>query len=161
MSDLKKLQLRLEGQTIRAIEPGNAPESICTFVLADGKRFRLHATDLGFWTEDTVGAEGTYDDLTGLMTDYQNHTYDLAPAYKFDLPEPKVSFSEGVLELTAPDGKSFRGTVANFKDEDQRLVHHKEGFRIIASSAEMGNAWMTFLNHKMYPDICPPELSRR
>ena len=157
---LKKLQQKLEGQTIRAIEPGGVSESICTFVLADGKRFRLCATDLGFWIEDTVAEGGLYDDLTALLRDYYHHAYGLAEAYKFNVPEPKVSFSEGVLELRAPDGKVFRGLVASFKDEDQRLVHHNEGFKIIATSAELGDAWASLLSHKTYPNICPPELSR-
>ena len=158
---LDNIRARLIGQTILDIEPGITSESICTFVLANGTRFRLHATDLGFWVEDTAGPDGTYKDLTALITDYRHHTYSLDPVYNFDLPVPTVVLQAGVLELMAPDGKVFQGLVTHFKAEDQKLVHHERGLSILASSADMGDLWQIYLCHKQYPDTCPPELSRR
>lgn len=157
MSDFfAKLKLKLEGKTIKAIEPGGVSESICTFVLEGGHRFRLCATDLGFWIEDTVAEGGLYDDLTALLRDYYNHAY-----HRGDVEDPSVSVFGGVLTVTAKDGTSFRGQIANFNEADRAVVNHQDGSKIISASAPLGDAWTTFLCHSQYPDICPPELSRR
>src|SRR5271165_7683514 len=107
---LKQLQSLLEGKTIQSIEPPNASEAICRFVLTDGTSFRLHATELGFWIEGKAGVKG-YEDLDALMEDYGHHTYNLFPKYNFDLPDATVNLKDTTLEVIAPDGKVFSADI--------------------------------------------------
>lgn len=162
MNVVQHLSQLLVNKNVVAVELTDVGEGdVALFVLSDGTRFRIHATDLGAWVEETEFTDGLYRSLNALIVDYHHHTYRLAPKYNFDLPKPKVTFcEEGILELEAPDGRIFRGKVSAFAEEDQRLVCHSSGSEILASVADSGNIWTSFLNHKRFPDLCPIELSR-
>ena len=48
-------QMRLLGATVEAVyweQPTEAPEAICEVKATDGKRYRLCATELGWWLEE-------------------------------------------------------------------------------------------------------------
>ena len=156
---IQELGRRMCGKTVVSVEAPHADEAVALFVMSDGSRVRLHATELGAWVEDTKVGE-LYESLDMLMRDYGHHRSHIGHDYGYQTPEPLVSFSDGVLELEAPDGRKFRGLVAKFKDEDQRIVHHHDGFRVLATCSEQGDLWTVYLHHEEYPDICPPELTR-
>jgi hypothetical protein len=130
-------------------------ESVAMFTLSDGSSFRLHATDLGAWIEETVPVGTSYRSLHDLLTDYYHHQYALGSP----LAEPIVTVEGDLLELQG-EGRSFKGTISSFASEDQKLVRHTKGPALLAACATMGNLWAIFLNHNEYPDLCPPELSR-
>lgn len=69
ITELKNL---LEGKTVLKIEEPHRDEAICNFILSDGTAFRLHATDLGFWTEGING----YQCLNDVMMDYAHEVKD-------------------------------------------------------------------------------------
>lgn len=153
---LAELRQRLLGKRIVAIDPPEAREAICKITTDDGKAFRLHATDLGWWMEDTIQPNGKYGSFHTLMQEYYNHSYELAPQYGFDVPEPTVTYENGKLTLTAPDGKTFDLEDAHLTEWEMKVCAHKLGPRLIGFGALMGDAWrMAF--RPGYAG-CPPEL---
>ena len=154
---LKELKTRLEGKTILRIDPPNAGEAICKFVLTDGSAFRLHATDLGYWVEEAEGPNG-YNSLNGLIIDYGHHMYNLLPKYDFDPPHAKITISsDDVIDFIAPDGKQFVICVKNLSDKEIAIISHPKGKKLLAEAAALGNYWRTaFRPH--HNDECPEEL---
>jgi len=152
--EFKELQSLLEGKTIAAIEPPNASEAICKFVLTDGTAFRLHATDLGFWIEKTAGIKG-YPSLDAMMTDYYHHVSH-TPDYGSDL-DAIVNLNEDTLEVVSPDGKVFTADITKFKEYDRRIAMHPEGRKILSYAAIMGDMYLMYFLEKNNP-TCPKEL---
>lgn len=149
-----KLKLALEGKTILAVEPGNAPESICCFKLSDGKSWRLFATDLGYWIEETAGFEG-YTKLDNLIRDYYYHVYWLAPKYEYDLPNAQVEIFEEQINITAPEGKIFTIDKSKCSDNEMKILNHPVGLEIFKKAIGIGDMWaLDFRNN----DDCPEEL---
>ena len=118
---LDKLKKLLEGKTVIAVDPPNAREAICRLTLSDGTAFRLHATDLGFWTEATAASDGRYHSLNALAIDYGNHHYELEPQYDFDTPHPKIAVDGDVFHVEAPDGRVFEGNLTSFTEWEQEV----------------------------------------
>ena len=146
--DLIKLRKLFVGKKVVAVEPPGADEAIAKFVMDDGTAFRLHATELGYWTEPTIARAGChYQHLEPLFTDYCNHEY------KLRLPEPAapvVSVNDGVLRVQAPDGTAFEADASRFEEWERTMLQYPE---LIATAAPLGDLWRGALRNE-----CPPEL---
>ena len=142
MSDktLDKLRKLLEGKTIAKIEPPNASEAICRFVLTDGTAFRLHATDLGYWMEETEGPNG-YQSLHGLLTDYGHHSNSLLSQYNFDPPDAVIVREDKEVKFSAADGKIFSISWDKLLPLEQKIINNPVGIKLLAEAAAMGDAW--------------------
>jgi hypothetical protein len=132
------LKSRLEGKTVIKIEDPCMREVICKFVLSDGTAFRLHATDLGYWIEETEGVNG-YSSLHSLLTDYGRHIYE-AYGYK-ESPDAKIVISGSVVEFSAPDGKVFMGDVSKFSEYEQKLLSDPRPIKVLEHCAACGDMW--------------------
>lgn len=169
---IKELRSLLEGKTIQKIKDSKAPESICTFVMSDGSSFRLHATDLGFWIEETCNYNGRYSSLNALITDYGNHVMHLTNEYnrsiniKYDYNPPdgayylaldaKIIIDSDNCKFIAPDGKEFIGNLSKFSNYERKILLHSKGQKILAEWAVMGNYWTMMFNNSNKD--CPEEL---
>lgn len=161
----EKLKHLLEGKTISKIEPPEASEAICKFVMEDGSAFRLHATELGFWTEETIGIDNRfYKNLDQLIIDYDHYTYVLKPSYNYNLPAAKIVIThdvfssedvEEIINFIAPDNKSFSIKSKNLSKEELKIVRDPEGIKILSDAANMGVCWRMFFG-KNYD--CPEHL---
>jgi hypothetical protein len=140
---LKDLQDRLVGKRIVAVEPANATEGVCLFKTDDGQSFRLHATDLGFWTEDTVGEDGYYPSLHALMVEYSYHNHDISPGYNYNPPDAKAVFKDGVLTVRSPKKREFKIREAKLTPWELTVAKDKAGPRLLGFAALMGDAWRT------------------
>lgn len=69
--EFAKLQNLLVGKTIESIKESQVCEGICEIALTSGERFRLNATDLGFWITGLPGDEGwgSLDDLVDCISE--------------------------------------------------------------------------------------------
>ena len=153
---LAQLRSLMVGKKVMVVDPPGAGEAICKFVLDDGKAFRLHATELGFWIEETAGVNG-YGSLNALITDYGHHMYNLLPQYDFDPPSATITVEAGLVEVKAPDGKSFIGDCVKFSDYEQLILGSPKGREILAKHMALGDYWMSAFRSTDNPD-CPPEL---
>jgi hypothetical protein len=151
----EKLKEVFEGKTVVAVEPGDAAESICRFVLSDGKAWRLHATDLGYWLEETAGFEG-YTKLTNLARDYHHHVYWLAAKYDYDVPDAKVEVKDTEIIITSPTEKVFTISRSKCSENEMKILTHPIGAKIFGKAVgELGDAWvLDFRNN----EDCPEEL---
>ena len=48
-----KLKKLLEGKKVLKVDPPDTDEAICKITMSDGVTFRLSATELGSWVEET------------------------------------------------------------------------------------------------------------
>lgn len=103
-----ELKSLLEGQCIKEILPPDADEAICKFVLFNGKSFRLHATDLGFWIEGTANSNGFYSSLIDLVHDYHNHERSYDDEYDWNPPDPIIHINTDTLSFTSAKEKEFK-----------------------------------------------------
>ena len=144
----QKLKEAFEGRTIIAVEPANAQEAICCFKLSDGKAWRLHATDLGYWLEETAGFEG-YSSLTNLLTDYGHHVYWLLTKYDYELPDARIKILENDITVTAPDDKVYTIAKSKCSEAELKILNHPEGLKLMEKSAELGNSWkLDFISNR-------------
>jgi hypothetical protein len=152
----KQLQTLLEGKTISKIEKPGTDEGIAKFVMADGNAFRLCATELGFWIEETMGTNG-YNSLDTLIMDYYNYAY--ICAYKleaFYIPDAKVSCGGGVLTFRAPDETLFCINTNKLSKEELLITTSERGLELLGESASIGDLWKSFFrkqnNHLDIPE---------
>jgi hypothetical protein len=173
--NFKKLQELLEGKTILKIEDPNSGDAICKFVLSDGTAFRLHATELGFWTEEAPNNNGTYNSLTALLEDYSNYVYKIRGNYNskiwekyekidldpkddewYKLSEPVIKIELDKYKFIYSDGKEFVGELNGLTDYEKLIFNNPKGLKLLATAAEMGNTWvLLFLKSN---EDCPEEL---
>jgi hypothetical protein len=155
---LAPLRERLVGKTIEALEPPDCRDAICRVDLSDGTSFRLHATDLGFWVEDTVRSGGMYRSIGAACGDYGRHHYALESAsnFKKKIRGPKVLAGIDVIEAIAPDGREFRISVLDLPAWDRKVAGHPKGLKLIAKALFMGSMWnLAFFERSG----CPSEIS--
>lgn len=139
LKELQELKNLLEGQTVHLVLEPDAPEAVCKFVLQNGKSFRLHATDLGFWIEET-GNNGKYLSIDSLLTDY-GHYVDKLFNKRLELVTTEVSFDKNELIITAPDGKNFIGDISSFSEKDKKILSHPQIKEILTDAAPFGYVW--------------------
>lgn len=159
LKELNNLRTRLIGKDIESIEPPDAGEAICKFVMADGSAFRLHATDLGFWIEDTVATpENLYPSIENLQRDFEYHTHSISPNYDFEIEEPKITIDDLVLILSveAMDGRIFKADITKFNKWELLVCNHPKGLKLLSSSLTNFLYWKSAFNDKN--DDCPKEL---
>lgn len=149
---LEELRFRLEGKTILKIEEPNAAESICKFILSDGSAFRLHATDLGFWMENTVGTQG-YQSLNDLIIDYEHSVYYLTSTYPFGPPPAKLSIDGDKLVFTSPNGKLFEIERSKLTDIENNIINNPEVLPVLLDSFISGYYWKTFFTPRYTKDL--------
>lgn len=133
-SALEALKKHMEGKTVVKVEPPQAPEAVCKFHMSDGSVFRLHATDLGSWVEETVRPDETYKSLDALFRDYGHHVY------LSDNQTPNVELRAHSVALTAPDGRLFMAMHQDLSEADLKLISTRTADEF-AFAAELGDAW--------------------
>jgi len=140
MEDKSFIQLKelLEGKTIKSVLPPDASEAICKFVLTNGKSFRLHATDLGFWIEGSSGDDGGYESLEDLLREYHHHEYDYLSEYGFDPPDCIITFDEKTVTFKSPKEKLFKMKYSSLSFEERELFKSDRGLKRLKFSANMG-----------------------
>lgn len=148
LADLKKL---LEGKTVLRVEEPLAPECICKITLTDGTAFRLFATDLGFWMQETVAEGGPYKSLSMLFMDVNNFMY----TQSTDGYETEVSVEGDTLKVLA-SGKTFEVSIPSLDEWGQKVCRHASRDQLIRSSCELGELYNIVF--KEDNDLCPPEL---
>lgn len=151
---LKQLQTLLEGKTISKIEEPNASEAIAKFVMADGSAFRLHATDLGFWIEETRGANG-YNSLDTLIRDYYHHAYRLG---SFAAEVYRLNSIDDVLVFRSSDNTLFSIDISKLSKKELIIVSDKRGLEILGEAVGMGDMWKTFFQKNRDFDDVPEHL---
>jgi uncharacterized membrane protein len=138
LEDLKK---RMEGKTVIRVDPPEATEAICRFHMSDGSVFRLHATDLGFWVEDTIAPEAAYTVLDMMFRDYEHHVYHMEGKTPTKVA---INFSaEGSdieVVIEAPDGRIFKASVSKYSS-DRILLERHDAIDLLPFAAEMGDMW--------------------
>ena len=171
-SQLEKLQLLLEGKTVLKVEDPNASEAICKITLSDGTSFRLHATDLGFWIEQTSNVDGKYNSLTSLLIDYSHNVssfeykeliklrqeYDNnIPANKYyQVPNAIITMNNSYCKFVAPDGREFLIDKSKLSDYEISILKNKKGLKMLSEAAYLGDAWVLLFNKSNKK--CPAEL---
>jgi hypothetical protein len=110
--------------------------------MSDGSVFRLHATDLGFWVEDTIAPEASYPSLDMLFREYEHHTYYMKEKTPTEVEIATFSTQDPDLEvvITAPDGRVFKATVSK-DSEDGQLLSRSNVVDRLKEAADLGNVW--------------------
>jgi len=134
----KQLKELLEGKTIKSVLPPDASEAICKFVLTNGKSFRLHATDLGFWIEGSTGGDDRYESLEDLLRDYSHHEHDYLLVYGYDPPNCIITCDEKTVIFKSPKEKSFKMNYSNLNSEEKECFKSDRGLKRLKFSANMG-----------------------
>lgn len=156
LDKLDDLRTRMVGKSVVSIEPPGVSEAICKFIMDDGSAFRLHATELGFWIEDTVATSETlYSNLDGLHKDFEHHTWGI-PNYDFETKGPKIVVINNTLIVETNDGRQFKADITKFNKWERSICSHSKGLKLLKSSL------INFLNWKLnFSDRnkkCPKEL---
>jgi hypothetical protein len=111
--------------------------------MCDGTVFRLHATDLGAWIEDTVTPGTSYSSLSQLFRDYGHHTSrvnDYGPPRSTSVTDlPEMPFSVEVL-VTSPDGRDFKALILK-ESADGHLLLLDNVAKRLSEAAECGPFW--------------------
>jgi hypothetical protein len=141
-----------EGKTVVSVDPPEAPEAIAKFTMSDGKAFRLHATDLGYWIEETIPSDGSHLGFDSLFNDYGHHYYNLQPQYGFDTPYPSITVDGRVLQVVAADGRVFKGDTNKFSLWEQFVCKHPDGLKLLVFASEMGDMWKTVFCRRQWDD---------
>lgn len=153
---LEKLKQYLEGKTVISVDPPEASEAICKLTLSDGTAFRLHATDLGFWIEETSASNGKYHSLPALFLDFGHHQYNLEPKFEFDTPPPKVSVKGNTIEVVAADERLFEVEIGRLGEWEQEMCKHPKAPELLASAITLNEMWKIAFSPRN--EVCPPEL---
>lgn len=127
-----ELKEKLEGKTVKLVEPIIDKECICRFVLTDGTSFRLYATDLGAWIEDDVNVDGiTYNSLNSLIRAYE---------IKFDDSKPNI-LNDGEYLVISHGDKVFRVRLCYLSIHETTIINHKIGLGLLAEAIIQGDWW--------------------
>jgi hypothetical protein len=149
---LDKLRRYLVGKTVLAVDPPEATEAICRITTSDGKVWRLHATDLGFWIEDALKPGQKAVNFTVLFTEFDRYKHYETPVEY----EPPVTVEGDVLVITAFDGKRFEAFIPALSEWEQMVVKHPASPPLLSFAARMGDMWSLAFHKDI--DGCPPEL---
>lgn len=149
---LDKLRRYLVGKTIVAVDPPEASEAICRITTNDGKVWRLHATELGFWIEDVLMPGMKADNLTTLLQEYYQHRHYESPVEY----EPTVTIEGDVLVVVAFDGRRYEAFIPALNEWEQKIVKHPDGPKLISQAAGLGDYWTSVFREGI--EGCPPEL---
>jgi hypothetical protein len=124
--DFLKLKSLLEGKTVLKVLPPNASECICVIETSDNIAFRLHATDLGYWIEETSTSDGIYKNIESFLKDCSNHYFELGNDFSQEVPTPILTEQSGVHTLIFNDGREFKlkpfGKEAKFLSTDEGKI---------------------------------------
>jgi hypothetical protein len=144
---LEQLRSLLEGKTIVKVEAPNAAEAIAKFTMADGSAFRLHATDLGYWIEETIGSKTAgYPSLNALAIDYGHYMHDLTPQYNFNPPPAEMIMEKEWIVFFTPDEKEFRIKLQCLSEVERNIVNHSFACAELCGYLAFGDMWsMPFL----------------
>ena len=155
---LEELRRLLEGKTIKKVLLPNGSEAICRFVMEDGSSFRLHATDLGFWIEDTKGSSG-YNSLNSLIRDiYHNYNSDYEIII-INIMDESLTFSVTDGLSSSTDDKIFTLKINKLTNGEKRIINHPKGIERLADAICVGDLWKIFFNkNSQFSKDCPPEL---
>ena len=140
---LDRLKELLVGKTIARVDDPGAREAICKVTCTDGSAFRLHATDLGFWTELTVAEGQGYTDLAVMVVDVEHYVYRL----HHKVNPITVSIIDKSLTIKAPDGKCFKADIGHFDEWGQRVCAHRFAFNLIQNACEVGDGANFVFHH--------------
>jgi len=156
--ELDQLRKLLEGKTIQKIDPATLDESICKFILTDGTAFILCATELGFWIKETAGITG-YKSLDALMSDYGDHIYNADSKNKaFTEENAKIDIINNIIIFTSPFNKEFHIALSNLSKNEQKLINHKTGKKLLERMASSGYFWRGFMHHSKIFKKLPKDL---
>jgi len=148
---INQLRQLLEGKTISKIEPADGIEAICKFVMKDGIAFRLHATDLGFWIENT-SYDGFYNSLNSLINDYYQYTQ----VNYINNSEPDLKVHKEILNISASDNKVFKIALSNLSNQELKIINSETGLKILKEYIPLGDIWK--IGFKESNPECPKEL---
>jgi hypothetical protein len=150
---LAQLRSLLLGKTIKDIVAPNAMEGICKFIMEDGSAFRILATELGWWIEETVARPmDPYPSLTQLFDDYHNTWY--LGRGSLD-EEAEVEVVDDKLMVCSPSGASYCIALKSLSPWELQVVKDERGRKILARAATLGDCWRTLFS-KGYD--CPVDL---
>ena len=149
-----ELKNKMEGKVVIAVESSEICEVICKFVMSDGNAFRLHATDLGFWLEDTIVVGDKYNSFDMIFRDYHYHHYNLGHKYDYDVPNPKIVIKNNTLIIKAVDGKIFEADINLLSEWECNVITHPRGIELITVAATFGDMWKIIFKE----EDCPLEL---
>lgn len=151
--DFQQLKTLLEGKTILKIEEPHVAEAICKFVMADGTAFRLHATDLGYWIEETVSGAQGYQSLDALINDYYHHTYGTAWNSSGDV-SPDFNNDGKILTFSAPDGKHFDIAISRLTETETNIINNNKAlYHLLDAFCLGGGIWMSQFSPRQGPDL--------
>lgn len=146
--EFEKLKYLLEGKTILRIDEPNAPEAICKFVLNDDTSFRLHATELGFWIEES--AEGNYPSLDILIKDISHHMFfDLGWNSQITIAKMHDKF------IFSDKNKDFVIMENRLSDVEKKILNSDIGIDLLKEAIPTGDFWKMMFCSKN--EDCPPE----
>jgi hypothetical protein len=145
--DFQTIKQAFLGKTVVSVDPPEADEAIAKFTMSDGSCFRLHATDLGYWIEQTVGVGQPYKSLETLFVDY----YHCA-----NVQEPTVEITPASLMLVSPAGNTFRIHRSCLNEWENKVVSHPQAEDLLAFAAVMGDVWRIVFSVQYG---CPEELA--
>jgi hypothetical protein len=148
--DFQELKAAFEGKTIVSVDPPEAAEAIAKFTMSDGSCFRLHATDLGYWMESTIGKNQPYKSLETLLVDCYHYAYCNAINV-----EPYVVIAENQVEFHH-HGKSFYIDRKFLNEWETKVITHPKAPVLLAYAAMMGDAWRVAFSNTSAD--CPKEL---
>lgn len=145
-----KLQDLMQGKTVISVESAIGEGGIATFKMSDGNVFRIHATDLGFWIEETANTSGEYTIFNNLLIDMYRHFYSLQFDNKYSTPNPSVVKLDDLLMFEFIDGKIFEFKYKYLSDFSKEILSLPEGIDIFADMVTLGDC----CNLVFYLDSC-------
>lgn len=148
MNEFDKLKSLLENKKIIKVEDPKVSECICKFTMEDGSSFRLHATDLGFWIEETVSNNNEYQSLNSLMNDINK----LSDSYNQEKAEIIKFNNKFIFSLL---NKDYIIDEKNLSEKEKFILNSDIGKNILIDAIETGPFWKS--RFSSYNDDCPEE----
>ncbi len=179
MSDFAQLKKHFEGQRVVRVEEPDARECIAKFVMDNGKAFRLHATDLGYWIEATVASDvDFFPTLTSLFQHYADDIrksgHEPYPSNPKDMPawerrgieaiekqdallkRATISQTTTVLIVkSSPRAREYRMLLENLTPQERKILDDKKGYKLLCQAAGLGDWWQSMFARN---SGCPKEL---
>jgi hypothetical protein len=157
MKFLDKLKTCFEGKTIVSVDPAEyCSEALAKFTFSDGTAYRLCATDLGCWIEESKPDNSKYSSFDSIFTDVGHYTYEIQPIFDFNVPLPKVEINDKTLIITTIDNKVFEADINKFTPWEQLVCNHAKGLKLISLAAEAGDMWRSVFTSRNTK--CPKKL---
>jgi hypothetical protein len=147
---LNDLSHRITGKIVWAVEPPSPidTECLCRIITADGKSFRIHATDLGAWIEDDVDVDGLYPTLESVCIAVGAYRNAKLPEHGFTIGLPIVRVEGRTLIINAFDGSIFKLSLDRTDGWEKKVFSHQKILEIIPVITASGEYWRLWFDVK-------------